>query len=69
MSREVPLLTDEHRDRFWKDRNGDWWRYHREKGRQGWQYTNGSERWRFGGMHIPHCGPFTEMHRVYADEE
>jgi hypothetical protein len=64
---EVEIIGDEHRDRIWRDRNGDFWRWYQDDGiantwntsRAGWQYQTTGERWRFGGMHIPNCGPYT----------
>lgn len=58
---QVALLDDEHRDRQWSDRHGDFWRWYEADDRCGWQYQTQGERWRFGGMHIPSCGPFTEV--------
>lgn len=56
---QVAELGDEHRDRTWTDRNGDHWRWYQDDYRRGWQYQSPHNRWRFGGMHIPHCGPYT----------
>ena len=61
---EVPIIGDGHRDRVWRDRNGDYWRWYQDDERRGWQYQSPHNRWRFGGMHIPNCGPYVEIARV-----
>jgi hypothetical protein len=55
----VAEIGDEHRDRVWKDRNGDYWKWYDDGERRGWKYQSPHNRWRFGGMHIPYCGPYT----------
>lgn len=63
----VDVIRDEHRNAQWTDRHGDTWRYRwptDDHASEGWQYLNRAdpaERWRFGGMHIPNCGPYTSI--------
>jgi hypothetical protein len=55
----VAEIGDEHRDRVWRDRNGDYWKWYDDGERRGWKYQSPHNRWRFGGMHIRNCGPYT----------
>lgn len=59
MSSTVGEIGDEQRDRVWRDRNGDYWKWYDEGERRGWKYQSPHNRWRFGGLHIPDCGPYT----------
>lgn len=66
----VAEIGDEHRDRVWRDRNGDYWKWYEDGERRGWKYQSPYNRWRFGGMHIPDCGPYTLIgHRTPEDDE
>ncbi|SDD57865.1 hypothetical protein SAMN04488581_2583 [Mycolicibacterium neoaurum] len=65
----VQEIADEHRDRVWKDRHGNFWKWYDDGRSQGWRYESQGERWRFGGMFIPDSGPFTFVTDVVKEPE